>query len=208
MAESSWPTSEVTRDYLQNLISKGYMIAAEFATYLVPTRPKSLAPVEGFFMVCVAFYEWRFGMPSHRTLHSLLRSYGLELHHPTPSGILHMAAFVTLCEAYIGIEPLLNTWSHFFGPGCGIIQSRERHPLVVWIFWSALVLGLILTLKKLAFNYLAIYFFITFFFSWVKQQSHCLTCLASGTRWSSCSINSLRTPRMSAGFHAKMSLFS
>jgi hypothetical protein len=90
------------------------MIATKFATYLVPTRPKSLAPMEGFVMVCVAFYEWRFGMPSHRTLHSLLRSYGLELHHPTPSGILHMAAFVTLCEAYIGIEPPLNTWSHFF----------------------------------------------------------------------------------------------
>jgi hypothetical protein len=25
-----------------------------------------------------------------------------------------MAAFVTLCEAYIGIEPPLNLWSHFF----------------------------------------------------------------------------------------------
>jgi hypothetical protein len=38
----------------------------------------------------------------------------LELHHLTPSEILHMAAFVTLCEAYIGIEPSLNLWSHFF----------------------------------------------------------------------------------------------
>jgi hypothetical protein len=25
-----------------------------------------------------------------------------------------MVAFVTLCEAYIGVEPLLNLWSHFF----------------------------------------------------------------------------------------------
>jgi hypothetical protein len=25
-----------------------------------------------------------------------------------------MAAFVTLCEAYIGVEPPLNLWSHFF----------------------------------------------------------------------------------------------
>jgi hypothetical protein len=29
----------------------------------------------------------------------------LELHHLTPSGILHIAAFVTLCEAFMGIEP-------------------------------------------------------------------------------------------------------
>jgi hypothetical protein len=37
----------------------------------------------------------------------------LELHRLTPSGILHMATFVTLCETYIGIEPHLNLWSYF-----------------------------------------------------------------------------------------------
>jgi hypothetical protein len=36
-------------------------------------------------------------MPSHRFLRSLLQFYGLELHHLTPSGILHMEAIVTLC---------------------------------------------------------------------------------------------------------------
>jgi hypothetical protein len=30
---------------------------------------------------------------------------GLELQCLTPLGILHMAAFVTLCDAYMGIEP-------------------------------------------------------------------------------------------------------
>jgi hypothetical protein len=65
-------------------------------------------------VVYVAFYEQGFGLPSHRFLHSLLWSYGLELHHLTRSGILHMADFVTLCEAYIGIEPPLKLWSHFF----------------------------------------------------------------------------------------------
>jgi hypothetical protein len=32
----------------------------------------------------------------------------------TPSGILHMAAFVALCEAYMGIEPHFNLWNYFF----------------------------------------------------------------------------------------------
>jgi hypothetical protein len=31
-----------------------------------------------------------------------------------------MAAFVTLCEAYIRIDPPLNLWSHFF-------RARLRH---------------------------------------------------------------------------------
>jgi hypothetical protein len=32
--------------------------------------------------------------------------YGLELHHLTPSRIVCMVAFVTLCEAYMGIDTL------------------------------------------------------------------------------------------------------
>jgi hypothetical protein len=32
----------------------------------------------------------------------------------TPLGILHMTAFVTLCEAYMGIEPHINQWNYFF----------------------------------------------------------------------------------------------
>jgi hypothetical protein len=47
-------------------------------------------------------------VPSHRFLHSLLQFYGLELHHLTPSRMFYMAAFVTLCEAYMGIEPHFN----------------------------------------------------------------------------------------------------
>jgi hypothetical protein len=35
-----------------------------------------------------------------------------------------MTAFVTLCEDYIGIEPPLNLWSHFF-------WARLRHDLGV-----------------------------------------------------------------------------
>jgi hypothetical protein len=32
----------------------------------------------------------------------------------TPLGILHIAAFVTLCEAYMGIELHFNMWNYFF----------------------------------------------------------------------------------------------
>jgi hypothetical protein len=39
--------------------------------------------------------------------------YGLELHHLTPSGILHIAAFITLCKANMGIEPHFNLWNYF-----------------------------------------------------------------------------------------------
>jgi hypothetical protein len=43
----------------------------------------------------------------------LLQFYGLELHHLTLSRILHLVAFVTLCEAYMGIEPHIIPWNYF-----------------------------------------------------------------------------------------------
>jgi hypothetical protein len=38
----------------------------------------------------------------------------MELHHLTPSGIVHIVDFMTLCEAYVGIEPHFNLWNYFF----------------------------------------------------------------------------------------------
>jgi hypothetical protein len=63
---------------------------------------------------CAAFYERGFGVPSHRFLHSLLQFYDLELYHLTSSRILHMAAFVTLYDAYMGIESHFDLWNYFF----------------------------------------------------------------------------------------------
>jgi hypothetical protein len=47
-------------------------------------------------------------MPPHPFLGLLLWYYGLELHHLNPSRVLHIAFFVTLCEAYLGVDPDLN----------------------------------------------------------------------------------------------------
>jgi hypothetical protein len=114
MAESSWPTLEVTQEHLQNLISQGYKIAVELVTCRVPKDHASPTPAGGYITACVAFYERGFGVLSHQFLCLLLQFYSLELHHLTPSGILHIMAFVTLCEANMGIEPYFGLSSDFF----------------------------------------------------------------------------------------------
>jgi hypothetical protein len=90
------------------------MTVAELAIYCVPVDPMSPVPVRGYVVACLVFYERGFGMPSHRFLRLLLSFHDLELHHLTPSGILHIAAFVTLCEAYMGVKPHFNQWNFFF----------------------------------------------------------------------------------------------
>jgi hypothetical protein len=80
--------------------------------------PYASTPVEGYVVSLVAFYERGFGTPQHQFLHSLLWYYGLKHHHLAPSGVLHIAAFLTLCEAYLGIDPELHLWKYFFYLRC------------------------------------------------------------------------------------------
>jgi hypothetical protein len=95
-------------------MTQGYMTVADLATYRVTEDPASPAPVRGYIMACAEFYERRFVVPSHQFLPPLLQFYGLELHYLTTSGILHMAAFENLCEAYMSIEPHFDLWNYFF----------------------------------------------------------------------------------------------
>jgi hypothetical protein len=108
------------QEHLQNLRSQGYTMVVELATCRMPEYLSSPVSAGGYVVACAAFYEWGFSVSSHRFLCSLLQFYGLELHHLTASGILHIAAFVTLCEAYMGIEPHFNLWNYFF---CAWLQQ-------------------------------------------------------------------------------------
>jgi hypothetical protein len=90
------------------------MTTIELATYHVPEDPASPVLAGGYIVAYATFYEQGFSVPSHRFLRSLLLFYGLELHHLTSSGILHIATFMTLCEAYMGIEPHFDLWNYFF----------------------------------------------------------------------------------------------
>jgi hypothetical protein len=79
------------------------MMAVELMTYHVPEDPTSPVSAGGYVVFYMAFYERGFNVSSHRFLCTMLQFDGLELHHLTPSVILHIVAFVTLCEAYMGM---------------------------------------------------------------------------------------------------------
>ncbi|KAK1647185.1 hypothetical protein QYE76_064990 [Lolium multiflorum] len=52
--------------------------------------------------------------PIHPFLRGLLYVYGLQLHHLTPNSILHISIFITLCEAFLGVQPNWALWKHIF----------------------------------------------------------------------------------------------
>jgi hypothetical protein len=86
-------------------MSQGFMTVAELVTCRMHEDPVSPTLAEGYMVPFLAFYEWGFGVSLHRFFRSLLQHYHMELYNLTPSGVLHIVAFVTLCEAYMGIDP-------------------------------------------------------------------------------------------------------
>jgi hypothetical protein len=119
--EQDWTPSTVMLGHLQKLVKHGIMSAVELKACWVPKDPALPSPTEGYVVSFTAFYKPGFSVPPHPFLRSLLRNYGLELHHLTLFGVLHIAIFITLCEAYLGVDPDLDLWKYFF---------HVRHPQV------------------------------------------------------------------------------
>jgi hypothetical protein len=92
MEEQDWTPSIVSPGHLQKLEKQGFMIATELTACHVPEDPVLPTPTGGYVVPFMVFYEWGFDTPPHWFFCSLLRYYDLELHHLTPSGVLHIAA--------------------------------------------------------------------------------------------------------------------
>jgi hypothetical protein len=72
------------------------------------------SPLDGYVVSFMHFHERGLATPAYRFLQGLLHYYKIELQHLNPNRILHMAAFVSLCEGFLGIEPHFDLWRYFF----------------------------------------------------------------------------------------------
>ena len=61
-----------------------------------------------------SFVERGLGIPVCDFLQGLLFFWGIQLHHLTPDLILHIAIFVQLCEAFLGIHPHFDLFKSLF----------------------------------------------------------------------------------------------
>lgn len=56
-------------------------------------------------VVLASFYEHGFVFPPNPLVRGILFYYGLELQNLHSNTILHIACYVTLCEAYLSMAP-------------------------------------------------------------------------------------------------------
>jgi hypothetical protein len=108
-APSDLPTSTTTKGNVNKLRSLG-LIPDEEGNIILPGSASRPNPPAGFSVMFVAFLYRGLSLPAHEFLRRLLISYGIQLWQLTPNSILHLAIFITLCEAFLGIDPHWGLW--------------------------------------------------------------------------------------------------
>ena len=127
----SWYCSDVTYARMEGLVKHGLLRGrTDAAEWLVPGHEDALAPLDGYVISFVPFRDRRLTVPPHPFVYGLLHHYQIELQHLNLNGIQHIAAFIMMCEGYLGIEPHFKLWRYFVS--ISLIKKKERH-------WETLV---------------------------------------------------------------------
>ena len=87
---------------LKAFATKGFLPPKEVAHWRAPGREEFPQPRPNEVVSFLAFHECRLGYPAHLFLRGLLNEWGLELQHLNPTGVGHIAGFVTVYEAFLG----------------------------------------------------------------------------------------------------------
>jgi hypothetical protein len=86
--------------------------------WIVPDSHDFPVPPDGYVVSFAHFHDRGLMAPAHRFLLGLLHYYKIKLR------IQHIAAFIVLCEGYLGIEPYFDLWRYFF---CVSLHTRREH---------------------------------------------------------------------------------
>ncbi|KAE8814376.1 hypothetical protein D1007_08445 [Hordeum vulgare] len=80
----------------------------------LPSSDTSPAPVAGEVVFFVEHFYRGFGLPASSFFAEWLQFFSLQPHHLVPNTVLQLAAFVVLCEGFVGIEPCVDLWRNLF----------------------------------------------------------------------------------------------
>jgi hypothetical protein len=97
-AGSSFVEADLTKMKREGFLAKSANVIFS-STEIIPALPV------GYRVMFLAFLLRGFSFSTHKFLCGLLFVYGVQLHQLTPNSLLHIACFITLCEAFLGIDP-------------------------------------------------------------------------------------------------------
>ncbi len=112
LGTAEWERSKISSQDVNMLRKLG--ISKKPQALRFPSEESYPTPPMGYRVSFVDHLIRGLSAPIHPFLRGLLFIYGLQLHHLTPNSILHISIFITLCEAFLGVQPNWALWKRIF----------------------------------------------------------------------------------------------
>ncbi|KAK1649606.1 hypothetical protein QYE76_067411 [Lolium multiflorum] len=112
LGSAEWERSKISTQDINLLKKLG--ISKKPKAVCFPSEESYPTPPMGYRVSFVDHLIRGLSAPIHPFLRGLLFVYGLQLHHLTPNSILHISIFITLCEAFLGVQPNWALWKRIF----------------------------------------------------------------------------------------------
>ncbi|KAE8792626.1 hypothetical protein D1007_32806 [Hordeum vulgare] len=112
--QGAWLGSNIEEGHIEALRHHRLLHPASQVLVRLPSTETAPAPAVGEVVVFVEHFYRGFGLPASSFFAEWLHFFGLQPHHLAPNAILQLAAFVVLCEGFLGIEPRVDLWRSLF----------------------------------------------------------------------------------------------
>ncbi|KAE8783063.1 hypothetical protein D1007_43497 [Hordeum vulgare] len=112
--QGAWVGSEVSVEHIEALRHRRVLPLADLVAARVRGAEAVLTPEKGEVVVFEEHFYHGFGLPASDFFSRFLTFFGPQPYHVAPNASLQLAAFVVLCEGFIGIEPRLDLWCKLF----------------------------------------------------------------------------------------------
>ena len=103
--------STIRQEDIDDLVEGGLIL---HKSARLPGNEIEPQPLEGECVLIATHVDRGFSLPPHPFFRSFLNFFGAQLHHFTPNSIVYLAAFVSLCENFLGCRPHWGLFKHIF----------------------------------------------------------------------------------------------
>ena len=112
--EGQWAASDVMEENLKEMVAHGVLPAKEIIGWRPAHGEAFPSPDTHEIVVFSHFFYGGFALPTSKFFRGILNFYGISLHHLNPNSIVHIANFVHVCEAFLGIKPHFALFRRIF----------------------------------------------------------------------------------------------
>ena len=109
--QGDWIQSSLRRDDMDELMESG--LVAKGAARL-PGSEMAPQPRPGECVLLATHVDRGFSLPPHAFFRGFLNFFGAQLHHFSPNTITYLAAFLFMCENFLGCQPHWGLFKHMF----------------------------------------------------------------------------------------------